>query len=193
MQDILFCAEQNARRAADVEKELGLRRAWQTRGGTANFVGSLANGLYMDSRDIDLHVYTDPFSLPVSFAAMADIAARPGVHSLTYTNLLHTPEACLEWHARYTDTEGLPWQLDIIHIVKGSRYDGYFEAQAQRIKTLVTPETKRAVLEIKNALNKERHIGGIWIYQAVLKEGVRTPEEFAAWYQRQNTARIVEF
>lgn len=181
------------RQAFEVEETLGLRRAWQTRGGTANLVGSLANGLYMDSRDIDLHVYTDPFSLPASFAAMADIASRPGVHSLTYTNLLHTPEACLEWHARYTDPQGLPWQLDIIHIVKGSRYDGYFEAQARRIKALVTPETKRAVLEIKDALNKEGHTGGIWIYQAVLKEGIRTPEEFAAWYKRQDTARIVEF
>lgn len=193
MNDIILQAEKNMQQALDTAAKLGVVRAWEKQGGEAHWVGSLANGLYMDSRDMDLHVYTDPFDLRAGFAAMADIASRPGVTGLTFANLLHTPEACVEWHARYTDEQNRPWQLDIIHLVKGSRYDGYFEEQARRIKALVTPETKRAVLEIKQAVNQERHIGGIWIYTAVLKEGVRTPAEFADWYARQDTARIVEW
>lgn len=194
MEDILQQAEQNTGKALELADKLGLCQAWKKYGGEVHFVGSLANGLYMDSRDIDLHVYTDPMSIPASFAAMAEIAARPGITQVTFANLLNTPEACLEWHAQYAAPDGRPWQLDIIHIAKGSRYDGYFEEQARRIKNALTPQTKRAVLEIKAALAaRGGHIGGIWIYQAVLKKGVRTPKEFDAWYARQDTNRILEW
>ena len=90
MEDILTAARQNTQEAFHLVDQLELLDVWKKRGARANLVGSLANGLYMNSRDIDLHVYTDPFSLKTSFDAMADIASRPGVQGLTYTNLLDT-------------------------------------------------------------------------------------------------------
>lgn len=192
MEDILTAARQNTQEAFRLVDRLGLIDVWKKRGARANLVGSLANGLYMNSRDIDLHVYTDPFSLKTSFEAMADLASKPGVRGLTYTNLLDTDEACLEWHAQYQDEQDRLWQFDIIHIVPGSKYDGYFEDQARRVQAAVTGETRRAVLEIKQSFG-DTHIGGVWVYQAVFKEGIRTPADFQAWYAKQDPTRILEW
>ena len=37
----------------------------------------------------------------------------------------------------------------MIHIVKGSRYDGYFEKMAERITAVLTDETRQAILKLK--------------------------------------------
>ena len=41
-------------------------------------------------------------------------------------------------------------QIDMIHIRKGSRYDGYFEKVAERISSVLTDEIKRTILQLKN-------------------------------------------
>ncbi len=45
--------------------------------------------------------------------------------------------------------DNTPWQIDMIHILKGSRYDGYFERVAERIATVLTPETRNTILQLK--------------------------------------------
>ena len=65
--------------------------AWDLQGADVHLVGSLACGLYYDSRDIDLHVYTDPFDMSAGFAAMGMIASQKGFKGLTCTNLLDAP------------------------------------------------------------------------------------------------------
>ena len=47
-------------------------------------------------------------------------------------NIAVESEACIEWHAWYQNEENELWQMDMIHIREGSRYDGYFEKVAQR-------------------------------------------------------------
>ena len=46
--------------------------------------------------------------------------------------------------------EGELWQMDMIHIQEGSRYDGYFERVAERISAVLTDEMRLAIPEIKN-------------------------------------------
>ena len=41
--------------------------------------------------------------------------------------------------SQYRDDEDTIWQIDIIHIEEGSRYDGYFERMADRIGEIVSP------------------------------------------------------
>lgn len=193
MENLLQEAQNNAKEAFAVLRKTRAVTAWDLQGAEAHVVGSLACGLYMDSRDIDLHVYTDPYDVKAAFEAMGMIAAQKGVTGMTYTNLLDAPDACGEWHVFYTDEQGRKWTLDIMHIVRGSRYDGYFERQAQLIKDMLTDETRDAVLQIKKSLSAGPHIGGIWVYLAVLRDGVRTPQQFAAWYEKQDKNQIVEW
>lgn len=191
MNNLETIAAENTQKAFAVLRKLRAVSAWELQGAEVHLVGSLANGLYMKSRDIDLHVYTENMLVETSFAAVSAIASEPGVTGVTFTNSLHTEEACLEWHLFYKDEEGKTWNFDMIHIAKGSKYDGYFEKQAQQVKAMLTDETRRAVLQIKMDLPEDKHIGGVWIYYAVLKKNIRTAADFLTWYAQQDPMRII--
>ena len=80
---------------------------------------------------------------------MAELAENTSIKKIEYTNLLHTAEACIEWHAWYRDMEGELWQMDMIHIQEGSRYDGYFERATERISAVLTDEMRLAIPKLK--------------------------------------------
>lgn len=125
---ILTLAAANQRRAHEILRDLGLREAWQEVGARAEVVGSLRTGLLMKHLDIDLHIYSPaPLRVEDSFAAMARIAAKPGIRRVEYANLLDEEDCCLEWHARYEDRDGRRWQIDLIHMAEDSPWAGYFE------------------------------------------------------------------
>ena len=169
---------------------------FKTFGGYGNGIDKLLNLLYdheskaatllMKHRDIDFHIYTDALNPVESFKAITKICADPHVSQLEYRNLAATEEACLEWHIRY-DLDGESWQIDMIQILKGSQFDGYFERVAARIKAVLTPETRRTILELKYLPPGNEHIPGIEYYQAVIADGVRTWPEFSEW-RRANPA-----
>ena len=193
MNDILEIAAANQQRAREVIRDTDLEAIWRSVGAEANLVGSLRTGLLMKHRDIDFHIYSSPLRLEESFAAMAQLAADPAVGRIECRNLLATDEACVEWHATYRDRDGDEWQLDMIHIVRGSRYDGYFEHVADRIAVALTPVTRRAILQLKYDTPDDVKIAGIEYYVAVLRDGVRTYDAFAEWRRTHPLTGIVEW
>lgn len=106
---------------------------------------------------------------------------------------MHTVEACVEWHAWYQDSESELWQIDMIHIRKGSRYDGYFEKVAERLRAVLTDETRLAILKLKYETPETEKIIGIEYYQAVIRDGVRSYAEFEVWRQEHPVTGIVEW
>ena len=80
-----------------------------------------------ESRDIDIHIYTDRLDVGESFSVLRELAERLPLQEIQYRNLIHTEEECMEWHALYKDREQNTWKFDMIHIRKGSRYDGVVE------------------------------------------------------------------
>ena len=170
MTDIVALAEANQRKAREVIAKLRVVEAWEAVGAEAHLVGSLRTGLLMKHRDIDFHIYSSPFRLSDSFAAMAALVADPAVKRFEGANLLHTPEACVEWHLWYDDG-GEGWQGDMIHLVKGSRYDGYFERVAERIEAVITPRQRETVLRLKYETPDDEKIMGIEYYLAVIRDG----------------------
>lgn len=180
-------------RAEEVIRDSRLAEIWRSVGAEVRQVGSLRSGLLMKHRDIDFHIYSSPLRLEESFAAMAQLAADPAVGRIECRNLLATDEACVEWHATYRDRDGDEWQLDMIHIVRGSRYDGYFEHVADRIAAALTPVTRRAILQLKYDTPDDVKIAGIEYYVAVLRDGVRTYDAFAEWRRTHPLTGIVEW
>ena len=178
--DILPLAEAAQERAREVIRQSGVREAWEDIGAKVNLVGSMATGLLMKHRDIDFHIYTDTLEAGESLKAISRICASPNVTRLEYRNLAATEEACLEWHVWYR-LDGEEWQIDMIQILRGSHFDGYFEHVAERIKAVLTPESRRAILLLKYLTPEEEHVAGIEYYQAVIADGVRTYAQFAAW------------
>ena len=167
-------------RAREVVRRSGVREAWEGIGATVRQVGSMATALMMKHRDVDFHIYTDALDPAESFRAVSAICADPRVSQLEYRNLAATDEACLEWHILY-DLDGEPWQIDMIQIRKGSRFDGHFERVAERINAVLTPETRDAILRLKYLTPDSDHIPGIAYYHAVLADGIRTWPQFTEW------------
>ena len=193
MEKIEEIARRNRLRAQEVIRDSQLVEIWRSVGAEAHPVGSLRSGLLMKHRDIDYHIYSSPLRLEDSFAAMARLAADPAVGRIECRNLLSTDEACIEWHAMYRDHDGAEWQLDMIHIVRGSRYDGYFERVADRIAAVLTPETRHAILQLKYDTPDTEKIAGIEYYAAVLRDGVRTYDAFAEWRRSHPLTGVLEW
>lgn len=191
--NILELAKRNQQKAWEIIEDTRIVRIWEGIGAKVNLVGSLRTGLLMKHRDIDFHIYTSPLDLSASFRAMAELAENTSVKKIEYTNLLHTAEACIEWHAWYQDMEGELWQMDMIHIQEGSRYDGYFERVAERISAVLTDEMRLAILKLKYETPDTEKIMGVEYYQAVIQDGVRSYPEFEEWRRLHPAVSVVEW
>ena len=191
--NILELAKRNQQKAWEIIEDTRIVRIWEGIGAKVNLVGSLRTGLLMKHRDIDFHIYTSPLDLSASFRAMAELAENTSVKRIEYTNLLHTAEACIEWHAWYQDMEGELWQMDMIHIQEGSRYDGYFERVAERISAVLTDEMRLAILKLKYETPDTEKIMEVEYYQAVIQDGVRSYPEFEEWRRLHPAVGVVEW
>lgn len=191
--DISEISGRNTERAFEIIDDLQIINTWHSFGARANLVGSLCNGLLMKNKDIDFHIYSDSFSIKDSFGAMAAIAEKPGIERVTYVNLTDTEEMCIEWHAWYRDTDQELWQIDMIHLLKESPFAGRIEQVTERIGAVLTPELRMTILSIKNDVPDEEKIPGIEIYQAVIRDGVKSYKEFIRWRKKQNMTGIIDW
>ena len=179
--DILELALHNQQAAWKTLEHTGLIPAWERIGATVHLVGSLKTRLQAKSRDIDLHIYTDTLDIAASFSVMQELAERLSLKEVHYGNLIRTEEECIEWHVLYEDGDGNTWKFDMIHIRKGSKYDGVVEKVTEAIAKRLTPEIKQTILQIKFDVPDGVQIPGIEIYHAVFEGGVRNYEELEQW------------
>ena len=193
MKNFIDISAETERRARKVLDDSGIIRIWKGAGAEVRMVGSLAMGLMMKHRDIDLHIYTDRLDPAEDFATMARLAANPAVERVTYTNLAATEEECLEWHAWLRDEQGDEWQADMIHIRRGSRYDGYFERMAERIKAVMAPWQRETILRLKFETPDTEHIAGVEYYMAVIRDGIGTYDEFIRWRTTHQFDGIIDW
>ena len=190
--NIELIAGNNFEKALRIVEKSGVSQAWEDIGATVNQVGSMAMGLLMKHRDIDFHIYTEKLDIAESFSVIQKICANPAVTRMEYRNLAETEEACLEFHVWFMQDDE-EWQIDMIQILKGSQFDGYFERVAQRIKEVLTPETRRTILELKYLTPDDEHIMGIEYYQAVIADGIRSYPEFIQWRKKHAAKGIVNW
>ncbi|MDE6382971.1 MAG: phosphoglycerate mutase family protein [Paramuribaculum sp.] len=175
-------AAEDARRVLDQSK---IHDVWLSAGCRVNLIGSLAMGLMAKHRDIDLHIYSPQLTTEFSFSVMARIATDPDVHEIKCINGLHTDERCIAWHVIYRDDAGSDWQLDLIHIDEGSRFDGFFERMARRISEVMTPEQRLAILRLKFETPPEMDLHGVEYYEGVIAHGITTLDELWQWAQKR--------
>ncbi|WP_165025935.1 phosphoglycerate mutase family protein [Dysgonomonas sp. ZJ279] len=193
MRNYLETAEKNQAKAEKIVESLDIVNIWESVGATINRVGSTRMGLLMKHRDIDFHIYTDSLDIADSFKAISKLALNPYIKKVEYTNLIDTDEKCIEWHAWYQDTDSETWQIDMIHILRGSQYDGYFENVADRIIAVLTPQTKETILKLKYLTPDTTKIMGIEYYQAVIGYGITDYDNFIKWKQEQPDNRIIDW
>lgn len=190
IEQIALC---NQQRAWEIIRDTRLIEIWREAGAEARPVGSLPTGLMMNHLDIDFHIYSDPVTVANSFAAMTQLSQDQHITHIEYTNLLATEEQCIEWHAFYRDTDSRLWQIDMIHIQRGSAYDGYFEHVAERINAVMTDSMRRTILELKYATPSDRKIMGIEYYRAVIEGRVENWQQFDIYRAEHPVEGIVEW
>lgn len=177
LDDLIVRAECAAADAHALLRATRLRERWEACGAEVCLVGSLATGLLLRHLDIDLHVYTPTLNPTEGFA----IAAALTPSRLEFRDLSDTPERCLEWHLWLRDAAAREWQVDVIQMPPDSPYKGYFECRAERIRAALTPETRRAILALKDTVPPDAHVPGILLCMAVLRDGIRTPAALRDW------------
>ncbi len=169
------------RRAYEILKDSGAALVWENAGADVRLVGSIKMNLLAKHRDIDLHVYSDGITEEQSFAIAAQMAKNPKVIEIKCLNGLHTDEHCIAWHLKYRMSEDEIWQIDIIHIERGTTYDGYFEEMAERIKRHLTDDLRELILQMKYETPDNEEIHGVEYYEAVIADGVRSLPELREW------------
>ncbi|MDL2291558.1 phosphoglycerate mutase family protein [Bacteroides sp. OttesenSCG-928-F21] len=179
--DILKLAEKNQQIAWKILEDTRIIPAWERIGATVHIIGSLKSGLLVKNRDIDMHIYTDNLDIAESFSLMQELAERLPLKEIQYINGIDTEEECIEWHAWYEDKEGNRWKFDMIHIRRGSKYDGTVERVTDAIINQLTPEIRQTILQIKYDIPEGILIPGIEIYHAVFTGKVKCYEELEQW------------
>ena len=173
--ELRSCAEQFLRNS-------GVLEAWESIGAKVRCVGSFRTDLMMKDRDIDLHVYTESLDPERALDALKPLLSSPETR-LSYVNGAGTAEKCLEWHLKMPETSGKLWTIDMIQLPAGSEWDGFFEDTAEAVIDVLTPESRRRILELKAAEPDCMNVCGIEFCKAVLDDHVKTWEEFLKWRQ----------
>ncbi len=193
---IIEIANNNQKKAFNIIEELDIENAFKNIGARINLVGSLKMGLLMKNKDIDFHVYTPELNIEKSFLAVSKISSNIKIEKVTYNNLIDTDEHCIEWHLFYKENDkdyNEIWQIDIIHILEGSYYDGYFEKAADDIMNMLTEEKRNIILKLKYETPDNTKIMGIEYYKAVLQYNITNFEDFIKWRDKQLFNGIIEF
>ena len=191
--ELLELSRQMRRSALEMLDHLNIEKSCHHVGGTMNVVGSLKTDLMLNHRDVDLHIYTGEPIIEKSFSFMNKVAENEAVKDIQYKNLLDTKEECIEWHLWCEGKDKSIWKFDIIHIRKGSFYDGFFEKVTDRIIEKLKPETKEAILQIKYELGGKSAVQGIQVYHAVLGHGIKNYEDFIQWSKENPVNTVLDW
>jgi hypothetical protein len=189
MNDNVFSrAEKRRARALDILERLDLLSRW-SRYGNPVIVGAVSFGL-MVALDIDMEIYSDDPRIEHGFEVLSQVARLPGVYQVRFSNELLGPDQGLYWQIRFRDEEGESWKIDSWLLGHDHPHAHCAEKLTQAMQKTLTDKTRRAILEIKEALLGEAGVRSLDIYKAVLEGQVRHPENFRRWIKAHKPARI---
>ena len=181
------------KRAWEIVRKSRLVPLWEGIGAKVSLVGSLKIGVLAKHLDIDFHIYTKELKLGESFDIMAQISENLSIKTCQFINSAETQEQCFEWHLTCADAQQEIWQIDIIQIKEGSKYDGYFENICSQIKKEISDEQKETILKLKFETPENIKISGMEYYKAVMQDGIKTMDELLLWKKNHQFSGIIEW
>ncbi|MFJ7890486.1 hypothetical protein ACIQYL_20705 [Lysinibacillus xylanilyticus] len=179
--------ERAAKRKLQAEKildELQLIQKWNTVG-NCFIVGAAAYDLIV-TPDIDIETFCKVPNPQIIMSELALLTQNKNVIELKYRDYTST-----DFNGHYFkliyQSEGIDWNIDM-WLFSNERSGALSRDLVQFMKDNLTEETRKAILEIKEALLElNEKYSSIFIYQAVLEYGVKHIDGFLAWTKNHNT------
>ncbi len=188
LDNIFARAEERNARALEILERLDLFRRW-SRFGSPELVGAVGYGLAVRP-DIDMDIYSDTPCIEHGFAVMSEVARLPGIWKVRFSNELSGPDQGLYWGLRYRAEDGEVWKVDQWYLSQDHPQAHWGEKFAAAMDQVLTKDTRRVILEIKEATQGDPDVHGMDVYRAVLEGGVHNLEMFRDWFPEHQTRGI---
>jgi hypothetical protein len=172
--------------ARHILSQLQLMERW-SKFGNPVLVGAVAYGLVV-AADIDIEIYCAEPKIEDGFEVLRACALHPRVRKARFANELNGPDMGLYWQLRYHHDDGEEWKIDMWSIPHD--HPGPTSAAlVASMRQALTDETRQAILELKTQqlLDPLLKCDSIYVYRAVLEDGIRNYEQFRIWLKHNKT------
>jgi hypothetical protein len=176
--------------ALNVIEDLNLMSLWKEVGGDPYLVGALAYDLAL-SPDIDMEIFCEIPRIDDGFRILNACAHQPGCRETRFRNEIDGPDQGYYWQIRYQQPEGELWKIDMWSV----RLDHPGPTSRDMIAPVhhaLDREKRQVILALKQAVADDSSVTcpSIFIYQAVLADGIRKYEDMLVWLSNHDTAEI---
>ena len=192
MTDVIELAADRKMVAESILADLDLVRKWE-RFGRPVLVGAFAYDLLVDP-DIDMEIYCPDLRIEHGFQILGECALNHRVTKARFSNELAGRDKALYWQLRYRQNDGREWKIDMWSAPED--YDlPRSEHLVEPMRACLTPETRRAILELKELRehNSSVQCSSIDLYRAVLDDSVRTSRDLSAWLESHETGKLTDW
>jgi hypothetical protein len=186
MDTVLTRAAHRLHTAQQIIDELQLVERWSAFGSPV-LVGAVAYDLVV-APDIDMEIFCDELKIEHGFQVLETCALHPRVRKARFSNKLDGPDMGLYWQLRYLHENGQEWKVDMWSM-RRDHPGPYAAALVEPLKQALTAETRQTILELKEQALRDPLLqcGSIYIYRAVLDDGIRNAEQFKNWLEHNQT------
>jgi len=176
--------------AHKVLESLNLISLWRKAGGNPFIVGALAYDLAL-SPDIDMEIFCENPKIEDGFRILNICAHQPGCLAARFRNEMDEPDQGYYWQIKYQQPDGYLWKIDMWSI--------HLDHTGPTSQDMIVPmnqalgkEKRQIILSLKQALINDKNVTcpSIFIYQAVLADGIHKYEDLLIWLSDHDTTGI---
>lgn len=176
--------------ALHVVENLNLISLWKEVGGDPYLVGALAYDLAL-SPDIDMEIFCDIPRIDDGFKILNACAHQPGCRAARFRNAMDGPDQGYYWQIRYQQPNGRLWKIDMWSVQLDHPGPTSRDMIAP-IQQALDREKRQTILTLKHAASDDPNVTcpSIFLYQAVLADGVRNYDDLLDWIYSHNVEGI---
>lgn len=172
--------------ALRVIEYLNLMSLWRDAGGDPFLVGALAYDLAL-SPDIDIEIYCETPRIEDGFRILNACAHQPGCRAARYRNEIEGPDQGYYWQVLYQQPGWQLWKIDMWSV----RIDHPGPTSQDMIAPMqqaLDMEKRQIILTLKQAVADDTNVTcpSIFLYQAVLADGIRNYDALLDWLSNHN-------
>jgi len=185
MSDFIEYSDKLHEKAKRLLKEFSFEELAKKHFGNIVYTGSFVFNLMIDA-DIDSNIICSPLDKAKIMAFADDLTDIPECRKVILYNRLHEKPSYFVINVERFVFEDETWTLTFF--IQESDFQNAIN-KSEEIKSSVTPENRKLILELKDWRVKARlkaDIPSVWVYDAVLDKGITDLEMFKGYVKSKN-------